>query len=172
MIRPCSDADISAIEAIINESARRYEGSIPPDCWHEPYMPRTELMAEIDAGVRFSGFERAESLVGVMGVQLVRGVTLIRHAYVLPVHQGTGIGRALLDPLIHQRRGPMFVGTWADASWAIRFYQQRGFQMVKPEEQKNRLIRTYWNISPRQREVSVVLRFVGEGTWRATGDRH
>ena len=163
MIRPCSDADIPVIETIINEAARKYEGVIPADCWHEPYMPRKELIAEIDAGVRFSGFEHAGALVGVMGIQTVRDATLIRHAYVLPAHQGGGIGGALLEALVHQGNGRLLVGTWTNAKWAIRFYQQHGFRLVESREEKDRLISTYWRISRRQQATSVVLMFVGGG---------
>src|SRR5438045_1083255 len=134
MIRSCSDADIPAIETIINEAARKYQGIIPADCWHEPYMPRTALMAEISAGVRFSGWEDGGSLIGVMGIQKVSDATLIRHAYVLSSQQSRGIGGELLDALVRQSRGNLLVGTWAAAEWAIRFYQRHGFRLVSTEE--------------------------------------
>src|SRR5690348_2958835 len=97
MIRPCADADFAAIESIVNEAAEAYRGVIPADCWHEPYMPAAALAAEIAAGVEFWGWEEAGALAGVMGIQPVRDVTLIRHAYVRTAHQGRGIGGALLD---------------------------------------------------------------------------
>jgi N-acetylglutamate synthase-like GNAT family acetyltransferase len=156
MIRPCTDADIPVIEAIINEAAQRYKGAIPVDCWHEPYMPRTELLAEIAAGVRFWGWEDAGALVGVMGIQKVGDATLIRHAYVSRAHQGRGIGTALLTMLSVEAPRPLLVGTWAAATWAIRFYEHHGFRLVSPAE-KDRLLRAYWTISPRQQETSVVL---------------
>src|SRR5436189_591441 len=96
MIRRCSDADVPAIDAIINEAAEAYRGVIPADCWHEPYMSRAHLVSEIAAGAEFSGWEDAGALAGVMAVQPVRDVTLIRHAYVRRSHQGRGIGGALL----------------------------------------------------------------------------
>ena len=161
MIRPCGNADLAAIDTIINEAAAKYKGVIPADCWHEPYMPRGELMAEIRAGVRFYGFEDAGELIGVMGIQRVGDATLIRHAYVLPAHQSRGIGAALLDALACQANGRLLVGTWADAEWAIRFYQRHGFGLVQPVEEKDRLLNTYWKIPPRQRETSVVLMFAG-----------
>jgi len=156
MIRPCSDADVPAIEAIINEAAQAYRGVIPDDCWHEPYMSRTDLMAEIAAGVSFSGWENAGELLGVMGIQAVRDVTLIRHAYVRTAHQGHGIGGALMTALRSQAAGRLLVGTWAAAEWAIRFYERQGFRLVSNDE-KDRLLQSYWIIPARQREVSVVL---------------
>jgi len=156
MIRPCTDADIPVVEAIVNEAAQRYKGAIPADCWHEPYMPRAELLAEIAAGVNFSGWEEAGALVGVMGIQKVRDATLIRHAYVRSSHQGRGIGGALLATLAVQATRPLLVGTWAAATWAIRFYERHGFRQVSPAE-KDRLLSIYWTISPRQQETSVVL---------------
>jgi len=156
MIRPCTDADFAAILTIVNEAAQVYRGAIPADCWHEPYMSRSSLAAEIAAGVDFSGWEESGGLLGVMGLQRVREVTLIRHAYVLSTHQGRGIGGVLLDALAEQTTGPLLVGTWAAATWAIRFYQGHGFRLVSPEE-KDRLLDAYWTISPRQRETSVVL---------------
>jgi GNAT superfamily N-acetyltransferase len=156
MIRRCTDDDIPAMDGIINEAATAYRGIIPADCWHEPYMKRSDLVAEIAAGVEFSGFDDAGALVGVMGLQRVRDVTLIRHAYVRPSEQGRGVGGALLTRLARQTAGPLLVGTWSAADWAIRFYERHGFQLVGAEE-KDRLLTTYWNISLRQRETSVVL---------------
>jgi GNAT superfamily N-acetyltransferase len=159
MIRPCGE-DIPVIEIIINEAARAYRGVIPADCWHELYMPQRELLAEIAAGIQFWGWEDSGALIGVMGIQKVHDAMLIRHAYVLPAHQGRGIGGTLMAGLIGQASGKLLVGTWAAAEWAIRSYQRRGFRLV-PKEEKDRLISTYWNISQRQQETSVVLRFAG-----------
>ena len=159
MIRQCIDADVPSIEAIVNQAARAYQGVIPADCWHEPYMSRRELLNEIGDGVLFWGWADADALVGVMGIQKVRDVTLIRHAYVLPAHQSRGVGGALLDELIGQASGDLLVGTWADAGWAIRFYRQHGFELV-PAREKDRLLKAYWKISRRQQETSVALRYV------------
>jgi len=156
MIRRCTNADFSRIEAIVNEAAQAYRGVIPPDCWHEPYMSQDALMAEITCGVNFWGWDDSSALVGVMGIQNVRDVTLIRHAYVWPAHQGRGVGGALLTMLADQATGPLMVGTWAAAEWAIRFYQRHGFRLVSTEE-KDRLLTTYWSIPSRQQETSVVL---------------
>ena len=156
MIRECTDADIDVIDAIINEAALAYRGVIPADCWHEPYMSRSDLRSEITAGVRFSGWEDAGVLVGIMGLQRVRDAMLIRHAYVRTAQQGRGVGAELLKVMSAQTRGPLLVGTWAAATWAIRFYERHGFQLVSAVE-TDRLLRTYWSISARQREMSVVL---------------
>ncbi len=156
MIRPCTSADIAEIDAIINEAAEKYRGVIPADCWHEPYMSRRELEAEIAAGVRFSGWDDVGVLTGVMGVQTVHDATLIRHAYVRNAQQGRGIGGALLKALTGEVQGKLLIGTWADAAWAIRFYQGHGFQLM-PTEEKNRLLGIYWRIPDRQRDTSVVL---------------
>jgi GNAT superfamily N-acetyltransferase len=163
MIRPCSEAEIPCIETIINEAAHAYNGVIPADCWHEPYMSRVELLAEITAGVHFLGWEDSGALIGVIGIQKVRDATLIRHAYVRSGHQNRGIGSLLLASLIRQSSGQLLVGTWAAAEWAIRFYQRHGFRLV-PTEEKDRLVSTYWKISQRQRETSVVLRMPTSNT--------
>ena len=156
MIRRCTDADFPAIEAIINEAAEAYLGVIPADCWHEPYMTRSELMSEIAAGINFWGWDESGALAGVMGLQQVGDATLIRHAYVLSARQGQGIGGALLTMFADQTAGPLLVGTWAAAEWAIRFYERHGFRMVSADE-KDRLLNTYWSIPVRQQETSVVL---------------
>lgn len=156
MIRPCHARDISVMDAIINEAAQKYRGVIPADCFHDPYMSRAELESEIAAGVQFSGWEENFELVGVMGVQRVKDATLIRHAYVRGAHQGKGIGGKLLNSLSGQVSGPLLIGTWADASWAIQFYQRHGFRLADAAE-KDQLLSTYWRISDRQRETSVVL---------------
>jgi N-acetylglutamate synthase-like GNAT family acetyltransferase len=156
VIRACRDSDVPAIDEIVNQAAQAYRGVIPEDCWHEPYMSRDSLLGEIASGVRFSGWDRDGRLMGVMGLQLVRDATLIRHAYVRPDCQGEGIGSALLTALLTQRHGRLLVGTWAAAAWAIRFYERHGFRLV-PSEDKDNLLQSYWNVPPRQRQVSVVL---------------
>ena len=159
MLRLFNDADFVQIESVINEAAQAYRGSIPADCWHEPYVTAAALHAEIEAGVRFWGWDESSALVGVMGVQQVRDVTLIRHAYVRTAHQGRGIGAALLRHLVSQAEGPLLVGAWAAAEWAIHFYARHGFRLI-PSVEKDRLLETYWNISARQKETSVVLRYI------------
>lgn len=156
MIRLCHDGEFEVIYAIINEAAAVYKGIIPYDRWKEPYMPEEELQEEMQAGVTFWGYEKDGKLVGVMGIQPVGNVTLIRHAYVRPADQGRGIGGMLLDALRRQTARPLLIGTWADAAWAIRFYENHGFRLVSPQE-KERLLRKYWSIPERQIETSVVL---------------
>lgn len=159
MIRSCSGKDFETIFEIVNDAAQAYRRVIPEDCWHEPYMSREELGREIDAGVRFLGFEQGGQLLAVMGEQDVLEVRLIRHAYVMSVHRGKGIGSRLIAHLMTGRAGrPLLVGTWAAAKWAIRFYERHGFRLAAPGEGA-RLLRKYWRISDRQVETSVVLVF-------------
>jgi mannose-6-phosphate isomerase-like protein (cupin superfamily) len=161
MIRLCTDTDFDTIFAIINEAAEAYRGVIPADRWHEPYMPKDELRHEIDSGVRFYGWEEDGQLVGVMGIQDVQDVTLIRHAYVRTAQRNKGVGGKLLSELRKLTGHPVLMGTWAAATWAIRFYEKHGFRLVTPEE-KNRLLKKYWEIPERQVETSVVL---GDERW-------
>jgi GNAT superfamily N-acetyltransferase len=151
-IRPCRDDERAAILAVVNAAAEAYRGVIPPDRWHDPYMPADELDAEIAAGVAFWGYEADGELLGVMGIQPVRDVDLIRHAYVLPASQGRGVGGALLEHLMRSATRRVLVGTWAAAEWAIRFYRRHGFEPASRD-----LLRTYWTIPERQVETSVVL---------------
>ena len=157
-IRPCRDDERPAILEIVNAAASAaYRGVIPDDRWRVPYMRPDELDREIEDGVTFWGYELDGELVGVMGIQAVADVDLIRHAYVLPDRQGHGIGSALLNHLrglTTTRR--MLIGTWAAAEWAIRFYRRHGFELVTPE-QKTALLERYWTIPARQIETSVVL---------------
>jgi GNAT superfamily N-acetyltransferase len=155
-IRPCRDDERPAILAIVNAAAEAYRGVIPADRWHEPYMPASELDAEIAAGVAFWGYEDDGALVGIMGIQPVRDVDLIRHAYVFPESQRRGVGGALLDHITRSAARRMLVGTWAAAEWAIRFYRRHGFELVSPERAAA-LLRAYWTIPDRQIETSVVL---------------
>jgi N-acetylglutamate synthase-like GNAT family acetyltransferase len=156
VIRRCTEADLAAILAIVNDAAQAYRGVIPADRWHEPYMPEEELRAEIAAGVVFWGFEQDGRLVGVMGLQDVKDVALIRHAYVATAARRGGIGGRLLRHLMGETGRPVLIGTWAAASWAVRFYEQHGFTVTTPDE-KARLLRAYWSIPDRQIETSVVL---------------
>jgi GNAT superfamily N-acetyltransferase len=155
-IRPCADDEHEAILAIVNAAAEAYRGVIPEDRWHDPYMSAEELAAEVAAGVTFWGAEEDRLLVGVMGLQVVRDVELVRHAYVAPARQGSGVGRALLEHLIAIHTRPVLVGTWAAAGWAIRFYVRHGFVQAG-EQRKTELLQTYWDIPARQVETSVVL---------------
>ena len=162
MIRPCQAADRETVFAVINEGALAYAGTIPADCYHTPYMSLEELTHEIAQGVSFWGFEQQGTLQGVMGMQDVKDVTLIRHAYVRRESQGKGIGAALLTHLRQLTTKPLLIGAWTDALWAIRFYERHGFAAVSRSE-KERLLQTYWTVSPRQIDTSVVL---ADQRWR------
>jgi len=155
-IRFCRDDERDDILAIINAAAQVYRGVIPADRWHEPYMPTDEFDRERAAGVVFWGYEDRGRLAGVMGLQDVRDVSLIRHAYVAPAKQRDGIGGKLVAHLQHRSTKPMLVGTWAAATWAIRFYERHGFALATPAR-KTALLQSYWTIPERQIETSVVL---------------
>jgi len=156
MIRQCDNSEVELIYSIINDAAEAYRGVIPGDRWKEPYMAEDELQHEIDQGVVSWGYEQDGKLIGVMGIQHLQDVTLIRHAYVRTAKRNQGIGGKLLSSLRQQATRPLLVGTWANALWAIRFYENHGFRLVSWEE-KERLLRKYWSIPERQVETSVVL---------------
>ena len=156
MIRKGTDEDFQEIFTIINDAAIAYKGVIPPDRWHEPYMTKEELQAQIEEGVRFSCYVDNNELIGVMGIQDKADVELIRHAYVRTKRRNKGIGTLLLQELIKDANKPILIGTWKAADWAIRFYEKNGFRLVE-EEEKNRLLKKYWAIPDRQIETSVVL---------------
>jgi len=156
VIRQCDTADFEALYEIVNDAAEAYKGAIPSDCWKEPYMTREELRHEIREGVALWGYEEQGRLWGVMGLQPVQEVTLIRHAYIRTAVRNRGIGGKLLSFLKTRTDRSLLVGTWADAVWAIRFYEKHGFRLVSWEE-KNRLLKKYWSISERQVQTSVVL---------------
>jgi GNAT superfamily N-acetyltransferase len=162
MIRRCDERDFEPIWDIVNDAAQAYKGIIPVDRWAEPYMSEEELRHEIGDGVVFWGWEEAGTLEGVMGLQQVQDVALIRHAYVRTRSQSQGIGGRLLAHLQALATAPMLVGTWTDAVWAIRFYERHGFQFVGRAETE-RLLKKYWNIPERQIETSVVL---ADSRWR------
>ncbi len=154
MIRQCQPGDTETIYFIINEAARAYQGVIPADCYHQPYMSRDALEQEMKR-MTFSGWEADRELVGVMGFEPIKDVGLIRHAYVLPRWQQQGIGSKLLNHLrLLTTTSRLLVGTWADARWAIDFYQKHGFCLL-PD--KDELLRAYWDIPQRQIDTSVVL---------------
>jgi len=167
MIRRCEKGDLARIWEIINDGAQAYRGVIPADQWTVPYMSREGMEREIEDGVVFWGFEDDGELAGVMGIQKLQDVTLIRHAYVRSEWQKRGIGAQLLAHLRGLTEDPILIGTWADAVWAIRFYEKHGFRMVGLAE-KDRLLKKYWKISERQRETSVVL--ADSKWWGATVD--
>jgi GNAT superfamily N-acetyltransferase len=157
MIRKLTNTNFQAILNVVNNAATAYRGKIPNDRWKEPYMPAHELEEEIQGRVEFYGWIENNALIAIMGTQLVNDVTLIRHAYVLTSHQRKGFGEKLLKHLLSlAKTSSIYVGTWEEASWAIKFYQKHGFKLVSKEE-KNKLLKKYWNIPERQVETSVVL---------------
>jgi GNAT superfamily N-acetyltransferase len=158
MVRKVTHAEFDLMLNVINDASEAYRGVIPKDRWKEPYMSAEELADEIKSGVEFYGQWENRVLVGVMGIQPIRGAVLIRHAYVLTEYQRKGIGNKLLKHLLNLvSTSVVFVGTWEAASWAVRFYEKNGFRLVSTEE-KDRLLGEYWNIPKRQVETSVVLK--------------
>ena len=150
------EQDFQTIHEIINDAAIAYKGIIPEDRWQEPYMPEEELKVQLNEGVQFWNYSENNEILGVMGIQNKNEVTLIRHAYVRTTSRGKGIGTKLLMHLIQMSETPVLIGTWTDANWAIGFYIKHSFRLVS-EEEKNRLLKTYWSIPERQVETSVVL---------------
>lgn len=167
MIRPCTEKDLPAIFAIVNDAAQAYRGVIPADCWHEPYMPMEELEREIGDGVAFWGYLSGGELAGVMGIQERGAVTLIRHAYVRTAERRKGIGETLLRHLEGLTPKPILIGTWAAATWAIGFYEKNGYRLL-PRAEIERLLRRFWSISQRQIETSVVL---ANASWSSASER-
>ncbi len=161
LIRKSVEGDFTAILGIINDAAQAYRGVIPPDRWHEPYMSADALSKEIAGGIVFWVAEQEGRVLGVMGIQDKGDVALVRHAYVAPTTQRTGVGTTLLRHVESLNDKPILIGTWADASWAIDFYRRNGFTVVSSGE-KDRLLRTYWSIPARQVDTSVVL---ASGRW-------
>ena len=155
-IRKSVESDGPDILAIVNAAAEAYREVIPADRWHEPYMSREELEKEVAAGVVFWVAEHEGRRLGVMGIQDKGDVALVRHAYVAPHTQRTGVGTQLLRHVQGLVDKPILIGTWASAAWAIDFYRRNRFTVV-PEAEKDRLLRTYWSIPERQIETSVVL---------------
>lgn len=164
VIRRSSASDLAAIRDVINDAAEAYRGVIPEDCWHEPYMPGEHLARELQDGVEFWGYEEEGVLVGVMGLQDRGEVELIRHAYVRTAQQGAGIGTHLLAYLRGLSSRPLLVGTWAAATWAIRFYERNGFRLL-PRAEGDRLLRRYWRLPEQQIVTSVAL---ADARWMTT----
>ena len=157
MICEYTKKDLPHILNVINDAASKYKGVIPDSCWKEPYMPVQELISEFDNGVRIFGYNKGSMLIGVMGIQEVENVTLIRHAYTLSDYQGIGVGKSLLQHLFKINKSTsLLVGTWKDATWAIRFYMKNDF-VLHPRKQTNRLLKRYWEVPLKQIENSVVL---------------
>ena len=157
MISEYTKNDLLPILNVINNASLKYKGIIPDCCWKEPYMPKQELINEFDNGVRMFGYDKDNRLLGVMGIQEVENVTLIRHAYTYSDYQGMGIGKSLLEYLFKiNRSSSLLVGTWKDATWAIKFYMKNGF-VLHTRKQTNLLLERYWQVPLKQVENSVVL---------------
>lgn len=164
IIKSTLPQDFQTIFEIINDASIAYKGIIPADRWKEPYMPEDELKTQINEGVEFWNYVESDQILGVMGIQFKGDVTLIRHAYVRTVARQKGIGGKLLNHLSQLTATPILIGTWKDASWAIRFYEKHQFRLVS-EEEKNRLLKTYWSIPERQVETSIVL---ASSNWKSS----
>ena len=158
MITQYTKNDIPNILSVINDAALKYKGIIPDDCWHEPYMSEHELINEFNSDVHIFGYKSNDKLIGVMGIQKVKDVTLIRHAYTFTQYQGIGVGKSLLEYLLQINQSTCFlVGTWRDATWAIQFYEKFNF-VLQTKKQTAQLLNKYWEISSNQIEHSVVLK--------------
>ena len=157
MISEYKKNDTPKILHVINDASLRYKGIIPDNCWHEPYMSEQELIDEFSDGVHMFGFQHNNKLIGVIGIQKVKDVFLIRHAYTLTSYQGKGTGSALLEHLLKTNQNSrLLVGTWRNAIWAIRFYKRFDF-ILHTKEQSTLLLKKYWKIPSKQIENSVVL---------------
>ena len=157
MISEYKKSDASKILHVINDASLKYKGVIPDNCWHEPYMSEQELIDEFYGGVRMFGYHHNNKLIGVIGIQKVKDVILIRHAYTLTSHQGKGTGSTLLEYLLRKNQNSrLLVGTWKDATWAIRFYEKFGF-ILHTKEQSTLLLKKFWKIPSKQIKNSVVL---------------
>ena len=157
MISEYTKNDLPHILNVINDAALKYKGVIPDSCWKEPYMPKQDLINEFDNGVRMFGYDKDNILIGVMGIQEVEEVTLIRHAYTFSDYQGLGVGKSLLQYIFKINRNSSFlVGTWKDATWAIGFYMKNDF-VLHTRKQTNLLLKRYWHVPLKQMENSVVL---------------
>ena len=157
MINEYIKSDASKILHVINEASLRYKGIIPDDCWREPYMSKQELIDEFSDGVRMYGYRRDNKLIGVIGIQEIKDVVLIRHAYTLTPYQGKGTASALLEYLLKKNQNSrLLVGTWRNAIWAIRFYEKFGF-ILHAKEQTTLLLKKYWKIPSKQIKNSIVL---------------
>ena len=157
MISEYKKTDTSKILNIVNDASIKYKGAIPDDCWKEPYMSEQELIDEFSDGVRIYGYNHNNGLIGVIGIQEVKDVVLIRHAYTLSSYQGKGAGSALLEYLLKKNlNSRLLVGTWKDATWAIKFYEKFGF-ILHTKEETTLLLKKYWKIASKQIENSVVL---------------
>ena len=157
MISEYKKSDISKILHVINDASLKYKGVIPDNCWHEPYMSEQELIDEFNNQVRMFGYNHNNKLTGVIGIQTVKDVILIRHAYTLTSCQGKGTGSALLEYLLKKNQNcRLLVGTWRKATWAIRFYEKFGF-ILHAKEQSTLLLKKYWKIPSKQIKNSVVL---------------
>ena len=157
MISEYKKSESSKILYVINDAAIRYKGIIPDNCWREPYMSEQELIDEFNDGVHMYGYLHKNKLIGVIGIQKVKDVILIRHAYVLTSCQGKGTGSALLEYLLKKNQNArLLVGTWHNVTWAIRFYEKFGF-IPHGKEQSTLLLKKYWKISSKQIKNSIVL---------------
>ena len=157
MIREYKKNEVHKILEVINDASLKYKGVIPDNCWHEPYIPEQELIGEISDGVHMFGYNHNNKLICVIGVQEVKDVILIRHAYTLTSYQGKGIGSTLLDYLLKKNQNSrLLVGTWRKAEWAIRFYKKFNF-IIQSKNQSAILLKKYWKIPLKQINNSVVL---------------
>jgi ribosomal protein S18 acetylase RimI-like enzyme len=154
LIRELIEKDSQHILDVVNTAAKVFDGKIPADCYHQPYMSREQLKDQMKL-MTFYGWEENGKLVAVMAIQQAGDLTQIRHAYILPEFQKMKIGTKLLDFLTHLTgTKDLLVGTWRDAKWAIAFYQKHGFKLLPDREA---LLKKYWSIPQAQVDASVVL---------------
>jgi GNAT superfamily N-acetyltransferase len=129
--RTLATADGPAAVEVINAAAEWYREFLPPEEIHGPEMTLAEWEAEAERMTWFGAFVAAE-LVGVMGLEPIADVALLRHAYVLPDRQREGIGSLLLEHVERQAGDDvvrLIAGTYAANHKARSLLTGRGYRL-------------------------------------------
>ncbi|MFQ5520618.1 MAG: GNAT family N-acetyltransferase [Candidatus Methylomirabilia bacterium] len=152
-IRPLTLLDRDQALVVINEAARWYREFLPAHEYHDPEMTAAQWEAEARRMTWYGAFV-AEALVGVMGLEHVRDVALLRHAYILPEHQRLGIASRLREHLEGQVLGVrrLIVGTYSGNYKARRALEKAGYRLSADSES---VLRAYYAIPEDRLESSV-----------------
>jgi len=150
--RGLTPADRTAALAVINEAASWYEEFLPPEQMHGPEMAPEDFDAEARRMTWYGAFLPGQ-LVAVMGLEHVKDVALVRHAYVPPAWQQHGAGSALLAHLEAQTRAArIVVGTYAANYKARALLEKRGYRLSADSEA---VLRAYYAIPEDRLQSSV-----------------
>lgn len=154
MIRALTSTDRADALNVINIAARWYREFLDEAETHDPEMTAADWDREAERMTWYGAFD-AESLIGVAGLEPIKDVALLRHAYILPEWQRQGTG-SLLTQAMEAEVAPgvrILVGTYRANYKARGALAKLGYRECADSEAE---LRAYYSIPEDRLRASVI----------------